>query len=238
MPIDLLRSAGWLVLGWLVSIALFRGLPGVDLFVTGLFWREGGGFALTGNAGWEWLRQRLWDMALGMVLLSALAAWWTHRKVRPLAGLTRWGWGGIFALFLLGPGLVVNGWLKAFSGRARPAHVTEFGGDKLFTPAGQFTDQCAANCSFVSGEVSAATALALALWLIALALPIGWAPLRRGLRFGLQALALAIPVFVIAQRVATGRHFASDAVFAVLITLSLGWGLIAVLGRKALAQKP
>ena len=65
--------------------------------------------------------------------------------------------------FCFGPGLVVNGVLKAFWGRARPSQILEFGGAAQFTPPVQIADQCARNCSFVSGEASGVTMLAIAI---------------------------------------------------------------------------
>ena len=142
-----------------------------------------------------------------------------------MAGLPARAWGFLFTLYLLVPGLLVNGYLKAHSGRARPGDVAEFGGAHLFTRAGAFTDQCARNCSFVSGEVSAATVLGVALWL--------WASLEGWQRVYLRVLGLAVVVFTAVQRVMTGRHFPSDAVFAALITLTAAWALAAVFSGQA-----
>lgn len=229
MPrIDLLRLGFWLVFGWLAAILLFRQYPAIDRAVTALFWSPEAGFPLAQDARVEWLRNAIWNFAIAVFVGSALALAWTWRRGGRLAGLAARGWGFVFALFLLGPGLVVNGWLKAYSGRARPAQTTDFGGDKLFSRAGDFTDQCSNNCSFVSGEVAATAALAMSVWVITAAFPQGWGWLRRGAR----GAAVLMTAFVMLQRIATGRHFASDAVFAVLITLSLGWVLhLALRGR-------
>ena len=234
MPrLDLIRLGYWLVFGWLLSIILFRQHPGIDPAVTALFWHPDTGFSLAQDARVEWLRQAIWNLALAVFFGAAVALAWTGWRGGRLAGLAARGWGFVFALFLLGPGLVVNGWLKAYSGRARPANTTQFGGDKQFTRAGDFTDQCSANCSFVSGEVAAVAALAMAVWVITAALPQGWPWLRRGARWG----AVLVAVFVMVQRIATGRHFASDTVFAVLITLSLGWLLHLVLRDRGHAPQ-
>ena len=64
---------------------------------------------------------------------------------------------------LLGPGLVVESFLKTFSGRARPKEIIEFGGEATFSSALVFSDQCLRNCSFVSGHA------AIAFWLTAYA---------------------------------------------------------------------
>lgn len=219
-PLDHLRAAYWLTFGWLLALILFRHFPGTDPALTGLFYRPGEGFPIGQIEVLSWLREALWNAALVCFAISALSLLWTWRG-RMLAGLGASRWGIVFWLFLLGPGVIVNLWLKNASGRARPDQTTLFGGHARFSLPGDFTDQCARNCSFVSGEVAAATALALALFVLSAPWAGRWAIARRALRL----IALAIPAFVIFQRVGAGRHFASDAVFAVLITLTLAWGL-------------
>ena len=41
-------------------------------------------------------------------------------------------------------------------GRARPINIQEFGGDKIYTQPFIKSDQCEKNCSWISGESSAA----------------------------------------------------------------------------------
>lgn len=232
MPrLDVQMTGRWLLALWLGAGALFWGAPSVDLALSHLFWEPGTGFSVIGNPMWEWLRQRIWDVAIVLFLFSAYATLRALGRRRRVLGLGAAVWAYLFTLFALVPGLVVNGWLKANSGRARPATVTDFGGDKSFTPAGVFADQCASNCSFVSGEVSASVVLGIALWLFAALLPrlAGWQ------RAYLRVAAVFLPGFIVLQRVATGRHFASDAVFAVLITLSLGWMLALAFNGQASA---
>src|SRR6185369_16911423 len=55
----------------------------------------------------------------------------------------------------LGPGLLANVVLKDNWGRARPAHVVEFGGKSRFTPPLLVADQCGHNCAFVAGDAAA-----------------------------------------------------------------------------------
>lgn len=230
MPkIDLQLTGRWLLAGWLAAFALFRGVPSVDLAIAQWFWREGTGFFMLDNALWEWLRQRIWDASILLLLVSLYALVRAVLTGRWVLGLAASVWGYLVVLFVAGPGVVVNGWLKMYSGRARPANVTEFGGTQLFTPAGQFADQCAKNCSFVSGEVSAAVVLGVALWIFAA----GLRKLEDWQRSYLRVLAVVVPLFVMAQRVVTGRHFPSDTVFALLITLSLGWILHAIFSGQA-----
>ena len=63
---------------------------------------------------------------------------------------------GIIIGPIVGSGIIANWYFKDQWGRARPVHITEFGGDKIFTRAFVKSDQCERNCSWISGESSAA----------------------------------------------------------------------------------
>ena len=111
---------------------------------------------------------------------------------------------------LIGPGLVVESFLKTFSGRARPKEIIEFGGEATFSSALVFSDQCLRNCSFVSGHA------AIAFWLTAYAF-IFSEPCRKyifliGIIFG-----VSMGLF----RIMEGAHFVSDVVFSALIVISI-----------------
>lgn len=65
---------------------------------------------------------------------------------------------------LVGPFLIVNGIFKTFWGRARPRDIDLFGGSKAFSLPLEISNQCAWDCSFMSGHT------AVAFWLLAPAL--------------------------------------------------------------------
>jgi lipid A 4'-phosphatase len=210
------------------TLLIFGIWPGIDLAVSGYFHDASlpgaNGFAIRQNAWVEGLRNGLWDGTLLMPLLAlillALALW------RKTSG---WLWGYILALFLIGPGLIVNAGFKAYWGRARPSNVIDFGGTAHFSPAWQISDQCAKNCSFVSGEGAGATAFTIALLLILLRY-------RHRLSHPLYRLGQSLAVlslgFVAWQRVASGGHFLSDVLLSILL-ISL---IAAVLARLMLNQ--
>jgi lipid A 4'-phosphatase len=125
------------------------------------------------------------------------------------------------AAALLGPGLIVNGILKSFWGRARPIQTDWFGGTWPYSPPWLPVDHCVRNCSFVSGEASASFCF-IALAFVA---PPAW---RR-------TVVIAALVFAIAigwARIAAGGHYLSDVVIA--------WGLtlIAILIARRLFPVP
>ena len=108
---------------------------------------------------------------------------------------------------ILGCGIIANLYFKDTWGRARPVHVEEFGGDKIFTPAFLKSDQCEKNCSWISGETSAAFSLTVGT--IILKNPI----------FFLLNLILGFLVFFC--RLSMGGHFFSDNVFAMTFMIYL-----------------
>ena len=121
------------------------------------------------------------------------------------------------ALFLivslaLGPGLLVNVVLKEGWARPRPGMVTEFGGDYTFMPWWDPRGGCDSNCSFVSGETSAAV------WMAAPAMlaPPLWRYVALGAA-GLYGIAFA------SIRMLTGGHFLSDVIFAAIFTGLVIW---------------
>jgi lipid A 4'-phosphatase len=127
------------------------------------------------------------------------------------------------AAFLVGPGLIVNVFLKEYWGRPRPASTDLFGGLLPFVPAGQWSNACADNCSFVSGEASSI------FWLICL-IPLWPQRLR-----GRAALAIsAIAVLAAGLRVAFGGHYLSDVVLGGLSTLIV-FSTLAVLVERVFA---
>ncbi|MEZ2220864.1 phosphatase PAP2 family protein [Rhizobium sp. RCC_161_2] len=118
---------------------------------------------------------------------------------------------------LLGPVLIVNLWLKAFSGRPRPRQTDLFGGMLDFVHAGSFAGKCVSNCSFISGEAASAG------WLFCLIFIIPQ-PARTALAPPIAVVSILIP----ALRVAFGSHYLSDAVLGWLSSLVIFSALLAL----------
>lgn len=121
------------------------------------------------------------------------------------------------ALFLilslaLGPGLLVNAFLKEGWARPRPGMVTEFGGDYVFKPWWDPRGTCDSNCSFVSGETSSA------IWLVAPALlaPTPWNYVAVG-------AAVVYGTAIAFLRMLVGGHFLTDVIFAGIFTSLVIW---------------
>jgi len=203
MPKD--KTLTFLIAACVACGLIFTLFPQIDLRTSALFY-DGAGFPMETHAALQTLREAIWTLTL-LVPISLLALSVAGLVLRPVRAAICLG---PLVFMVLGPGLLVNGLLKAYWGRARPADVAEFGGLAQFTPPLTITDQCLRNCSFVSGEAAGIVAVSLVVfYLLARRLP----------RQGRRALTLALVVLCIVGaglRVAMGRHFLSDVLFAAL----------------------
>ena len=204
---------------------VFVVFPSIDIAVSALFYREVDGFWLNGNAVLDGYRNVFNIVSISLAVLS-LVFWGVSAFRGAVLTIPGRVWAFITGLYVLGPGLLVNGLLKEYSGRARPAYVDEFGGEQRFTPAFQFTDQCDGNCSFVSGEGSGATAFFIAVLVLSSFIT------SRVQRRVVIGIGLAAALLAAALRIAKGRHFLSDTLLSMLFI-----ALIAVLLSFLLLRK-
>lgn len=212
-----------------LSLMVFILWPALDPWVTGLFRDPASGFSYA-DKGWpNELRLVVWRLSEALIALAVTAFIAGQIVGGNVLGVGQRIWAYIVLLYLLGPSLLVDGIVKRLWGRARPADTLEFGGSLRFTPPYEWSDQCVKNCSFVSGEVSGAVALAISLLLL---LEVLGKSLAAGARACLQVAILSLPVLIALQRIAAGRHFLSDAIFAALFT-----AMVAVLLRMWLLAR-
>eukprot|EP00903_Cladosiphon_okamuranus_P002493 g2491.t1 len=195
------------VIGAVVVVSLFfLAFPGVDLWASSFFFFGQAGFAAENV---DFLRdvRHLGPFLVRVIAISCvgiLALKFLVPGRPPVLPLRM----PLFLLstLILGPGVLVNLILKDNWGRPRPRYVEEFNGELPFQPVWKITEYCDRNCSFTSGEASAA------MWLVALVflVPVSW---RKA------ALAFILPLGLIlsVNRVAFGGHFLSDTL--------LSWGL-------------
>lgn len=205
----------------------------IDLDLAAFFHAGGGRFP----AGeWPWVQGVYWIVPwIGRLMFvvslgcAALAWWRPARVLRP-----RWRRATALLLcLLLGLGGVVHGVFKDQWGRPRPNEIVEFAGPHSFVPALHRSTACARNCSFVSGH--AATGFAL------IGLGMFAAP-RRRLRWLVGGASCGLAIGLL--RMAQGRHFASDIVFALIImwgsTMLLReiWLRVTLLRRRTMRHSP
>lgn len=211
------RATGWLLIGAIgVFSPLFLVFPEIDLWFSGLFFDEVNGFYHVQNPVFGVIRN---VFMYGLTLVAWLTIVLLIRSLaigkRRAVSLNVWWF--MVASILVGPLGFVNGILKTYWGRARPADVEYFGGDKIFSPPMVITDQCDTNCSFVSGEGSA---IATAVIVLAIVL---WANMTTLWRAISLYVVLPMSLFGIALRVITGRHFLSDTIFGALYCALIIW---------------
>ena len=113
--------------------------------------------------------------------------------------------------FIVGPvigcGLIANFYFKDNWGRARPINIQEFGGEKIYTQPFIISDQCERNCSWISGEASAAFSFIA-----------GTIIIKSPIFF---LLNIFFGIIVSFCRIAMGGHFLSDNIFAMIFMIYL-----------------
>jgi len=193
--------------------------PQIDLGVSALFHDPASGRFVSEGPLLNVLRKGVPPLLYGVVLFLVLQ-WLGGRLTGVGSPRALNGRRVVFVLtsLALGPGLIVNGVFKEWWGRARPSDILAFGGEARFTPPWLMTDQCASNCSFVSGHA------AMGFWTVALALLVP-PPWRGPAIVG----ALVFGAVVSGARIVVGGHFLSDVVFAGLIVVPLTFWLYRVM---------
>jgi len=111
----------------------------------------------------------------------------------------------------LGPGLVVNGILKEYWGRPRPAEITNFGGDKEFRPVWK-PGGPGQGRSFTCGHCAMAFSLASGA---------AFCPLHPVLAVSALAGGVVYGTIMGAARIVQGGHFPTDVLWSGVLVLML-----------------
>lgn len=201
-----------------LAVLVFLLWPGIDILVSRLFYDPAIGFVWQGSQALTISRVVVWRASNALFLLSLASFLYLLVKGGTVAGIPAKLWSFIFMLYLLGPGLLVDFIVKPLWSRPRPHHLSIFGGEMEFATLFEPIGNCLSNCSFVSGEVSGAAVLAISLTLL---LNARAKSISRRVRFVAIGAIWLLPVVAGLQRIAAGRHFLSDAIFAVLFHIML-----------------
>lgn len=209
---------------------VFATRPGIDIAISGVFFREDTGFWLNDSAVAIFVRNTIWNASYAFCALAVLLL---------IVGFFRRGWGNVTTriwgvvvlLFALAPGLLVNGILKQFWGRARPRDIKEFGGELTFSPPFEMVSECFSNCSFVSGEASLVTATSIGIFLAFRG------DIHPTFRWPFGAAVVVLLLAGAGMRVASGGHFTSDVVFSALFTALIARALYLLLGPERAAAR-
>ncbi len=151
------------------------------------------------KALYDWGYYPAWLLGCGGLVIWMASFRWT--KLEP------WRDPGLFygLVFIIGPGIIVNGVLKPYWGRPRPNAIVQFGGEREFLKVwewGGWQDES----SFPSGHASTGFYL--------MAPAFVYYRRRRGLALAFLMLGLASGVVIGLARVVTGGHFPSDILWA------------------------
>lgn len=195
----------------IILAAIFIIFPQIDLFISGLFYKEGSKFYLNENPILMFLHNSVTYITISMAILWISLIVAISIKTKPVWGLSRLRVVYMLLVLAIGPGLVVNTVFKDHWGRARPSTIELFGGNKKFTPAFIISDQCNKNCSFVSGDPS------VGFYFLALALAIS----RHRKLF--TCVGLGLGTVFSATRIIQGGHFFSDTVFSGIFTFTVAY---------------
>ncbi|MFL0810442.1 MAG: phosphatase PAP2 family protein [Agarilytica sp.] len=184
---------------FILSILLFFLWPQLDLIVAGAFFDVESQRFSGMDMGWvKFIHAVFAEIQIPMLLLL-IAGIILYSKKKQGAKKMRCVY--LLCCLLVGPGLIVNVWLKDNSiGRARPKHVQEFGGDHQFTPPFVYSGACEKNCSFTSGHASVGFVFLAMFW-----------ALRQRYYF---YFGLALGAMLGWVRIVMGGHFLSDVLFS------------------------
>jgi len=201
------KSRSQIILACFLLFSLVVALvPAIDLDISRLFYH--GGFPR--DQWWQSFLHDTLNWFLCLSLGSVLACYALNKILkRNFFNVDGRRVTYLFAVLIIGAGLIVNWTLKDNFGRARPRDVAEFGGHKTFTPAFVISRECRTNCSFSSGDAAGG------FFSIALVFA-----LARRSRVALVA-GLAVGIIESMARISSGAHFFSDtgvSFFVMLIT--------------------
>ncbi len=205
----------WAFVLMVISGSAFVVMPHLDLMVSNWWYVASTGFIGNDYALVRWLDSLNWLFWVAALAILAVTLWYNRRKWLLESGY-------LLTCLVVGPGVVVNVVLKDNWGRARPANIVEFGGDQQFSPPWMISDQCATNCSFVSGHASSG------FFLMALA----FIPSLRKWRDCLLYIGLTSGFVSGFGRVLQGRHFMSDIVFSGAVVLLVSWVMARVFFKE------
>jgi len=194
---------------WIFFLILgitFFYFPEIDIWFSSLFFRDGEFYLRN-----QWFVQFVYDathpaVAIFFLTVLGMLIYALIRHKKPF-NLNKRMLVFMLAAIIMAPGVVVNLTLKDNVDRARPKQITQFGGDKQFTPAFVISDQCESNCSFVCGHAAAGFSF------IALAMVFKG---RRKQWIFYSAVAAGFLIGLV--RIIQGGHFLSDVFFALFFT--------------------
>ena len=207
--INLKRHFKFINLFFLISILIFLIIPVIDIKISNLFFSENS-FISEKYSIVKSIRILLKNLMIIIPFFGVFFFLFILKKKRKKELRLRLAVIGLLIGPIIGCGVIANLIFKENWGRARPVHIAEFGGNKIFSPPFFRSDQCETNCSWISGETSGAFSFM-----------VGTIILRNHIFFICNWI-LGLLVFFC--RLSMGGHFFSDNLFSLFLMLYLAYG--------------
>ena len=186
------------IFSFIAGIFIF--FPQIDIWITSLFFNPSNNFYLKETPFILFLYQSGKVLTIGISIILIILLIRACIKNKSVLTFSKKQVIYLLLVLALGPGLIVNGILKKYWGRARPHEIVEFGGSKVFTPA--FIVSNENGKSFVSGHA------AIGFYFVSVAM------LLKRHRKKVFAIAVACGTLLGVGRIAQGDHFLSDVIFS------------------------
>lgn len=209
IKINLKRHLRFINFFFLISVLIFLIAPLIDIKISNLFFSDNS-FISEKFPIIKSLRIFLKNFMVIIPFLGLFFFLFTLQKKKKKELRLKLAVVGLLIGPIIGCGLIANLIFKENWGRARPVHIAEFGGDKIFSKPFTRSDQCETNCSWISGETSGAFSFMA-----------GTIILRNHIFFICNWL-LGCLVFLC--RLSMGGHFFSDNLFSLFLMLYLAYG--------------
>ena len=207
--INLRRHLKFINFFFLISILIFLIFPLLDIKISSLFFSENS-FMSERYSIIKSIRILLKNLMIIIPIFGLFFFLFILQRKKKKELRFRLAVVGLLIGPIIGCGVIANLIFKENWGRARPVHITEFGGNKIFSNPFIRSDQCETNCSWISGETSGAFSFM-----------VGTIILRNHIFFICNWI-LGLLVFFC--RLSMGGHFFSDNLFALFLMLYLAYG--------------
>ncbi|MBL4884542.1 MAG: phosphatase PAP2 family protein, partial [Planctomycetaceae bacterium] len=213
-------------LALLCLASLVLGLTSLDLKISSYFYNSQlKQWPLSDKNPWEFIDQ--WCVLPGFILgvssllLSNYGLLWRRSN--------HWTRGAflIATVFLIGPGLLVNGTMKPAFSRPRPREVIQMGGEQAYQPAFGFGEKMNFNASFPSGHAS------IGFFLIA---PAFLFRRKHRTRRLILISGLLLGSVMSLSRIVQGGHYLSDVLWSLAIIYFTSWITLTLMLTHELKQ--
>jgi len=193
---------------FMICLIVFMTNQTLDMQTTHAFYDTDNGFVYNQLPWVNIVRRFIYFALVGFYVAAVIGGLNAWKTLTPVWGFSWDKWLYLFSASILGPVMLVNVTLKGNWGRARPRDIADFGGaENHYSNFWVIADECSANCSFTSGEVSG-----IAMFVISLALLV-----EKRLKFAVLSIGAIGCIVTAWLRISIGAHFLSDTIMAAIL---------------------